>query len=435
MKAWRSSALGLAEKHCSRALDFLEAGTPYDRSIFAVGTAAHAVLEEIGKAATLAGDYLSREERERVAGETCERLIAEGRVFDGRAELPLPSPAVWQGRDLALRYCAMRSPSPGNRYEIELAVDREWRPLEDPHDPRAFVRAQLDAVGRWAPNPLDENDDGRSPAVEILDFKTAWSASADELETIQRKIQAVVAWAHLGSPELTLRIVVANVRMGKEWDLEIDPNDDEGGGRTLELWKNDIVREIRARDRRDAEGRRIASPGAGCIGCPYLRVCPDAARSIAVEVLEEEPAALAARWCLHQGEGQRLREILEPLADEGRIAIEGGGELGWTERAETVLAPRAEEKLAEEWARRVTRGIPKEKHPEHLANSIPTLLLSLGMTATNAGSLIETIIPADAENARDRRSALKGSITTTRYGRAWKVVKEGGKKPKGAKKS
>lgn len=430
MTAWRSSSLALAGRHCPRALDHLEAGVPYDRSIFHVGTAAHAVLEEIGKASTLAGVYISAEECEAVAAETCERLISAGRSFDGRPEPPMPSADVWKGRDLALRYCReVRQPSPWSRYEIELAVDREWRPLEDPHDPRAYFRAQLDAVGRWEPNFLDELDDGRSPAVEILDFKSAWSADASELETTQRKGQALVAWAHLGSPELTLRIVVTNIRLGKSWDREIDPND-EDGARTMARWRDDVEREIAAVDRRDGDGRRAANPGAACIGCPYLRMCPDAARSIAVEVLEDDPAEIAARWCLHKAEGDRLRTILEPLADDCAVPIAGGGTLGWVERAETILDDGAEDRLAAEWARRVTRGVPKEKHAEHLANSLPSLLLSLGMTATNATKLIETIIPRDAENCTERRAALRGSLTKQRHGRVWQVTKHGGKKPK-----
>lgn len=126
MNGWRSTTLSLASKHCPKALGFYEAGLPYDRGIFAVGSAAHSVLEAIGKAAAARGEYLLPEEAEAVSREECERLIREGRDFEGVREPPMPSEAVWRGRDLALSYHDGNHLSAKYRYETGLAVNRDW---------------------------------------------------------------------------------------------------------------------------------------------------------------------------------------------------------------------------------------------------------------------------------------------------------------------
>ena len=158
---WRSTTLGLAEKHCPRTLDFYEAGAPYDRSQFAVGTAAHAVLEDLGKASAARQRYFHFEEDYRdIVQETCRRLIEEGRDFEGEPEPPLPSDAVWAGRDLALSYVDERPMPPDAKYEVGLAVNRQWQLC--PYDAGAWLRCRIDSVSTRLPSWLDAEDDDQA---------------------------------------------------------------------------------------------------------------------------------------------------------------------------------------------------------------------------------------------------------------------------------
>ena len=55
----RPTTLHLFSSACPHALDLWEARAPYDRDVFAAGTAAHAVLEVVGLAQKKLGLVLS----------------------------------------------------------------------------------------------------------------------------------------------------------------------------------------------------------------------------------------------------------------------------------------------------------------------------------------------------------------------------------------
>src|SRR3990167_5616458 len=87
----RPTTLKLLARHCPMAVEHYENGIPYDRRIFAVGTAAHDCLQAMavgGPGATPA---------------TVEALLVIGRAGVD-AEPPLPPNAVFAGRDLALAW-------------------------------------------------------------------------------------------------------------------------------------------------------------------------------------------------------------------------------------------------------------------------------------------------------------------------------------------
>jgi len=66
-----SSSLSLLEQTCPRALDHMEDGAPRDSSVFDVGTAAHAVMEEIQRESVrLGGVPLTDEQRTLVSSRT-----------------------------------------------------------------------------------------------------------------------------------------------------------------------------------------------------------------------------------------------------------------------------------------------------------------------------------------------------------------------------
>ena len=100
----RSTSLNLLTRTCPKALDHYESGAHYDRDVFQVGIAAHAVFEALN-ASTVANNAIPEtEEMERIADATIRRLVLQGRSFDG---VPEPPPKVEQamaGMRLALDY-------------------------------------------------------------------------------------------------------------------------------------------------------------------------------------------------------------------------------------------------------------------------------------------------------------------------------------------
>ena len=88
-KAWSSTRLGLVARHCPRALDFADADTPRDRSIFETGIAAHHILQAVGEHQRREDRLLEPEDFEAIAANVLRHLVAEGRLFEGRPEPPL----------------------------------------------------------------------------------------------------------------------------------------------------------------------------------------------------------------------------------------------------------------------------------------------------------------------------------------------------------
>ena len=402
MVGWRSTTLALAAEHCPRALDFYEAGAPYDRSVFAVGTAAHAVLEEIGKATAAAGEWLDFDTAEAVARTTCERLISDGRDFEGEPEPPLPPAAVWQGRDLAMAY-QNEFPLPADfRYEEGLAVNRDWQPC--PYDAGAWLRCRIDGVGTVLPDWW-EDDQGGGPILEVVDYKSAWPADARELRTLQRKIQAVLAWQAWGDGHEALRLRVVNFRMRRDFDLMVFPGTPEGA-RVMERWQADIVSEIKARERqRGADGRRPAAPGAVCYGCPYLFQCDAAASYLEPVFGSADPHEAAIRYAVLDAAMAALNEPLKAATAHVPYPVYGGW-VGTLASETRELRPDAAEKLAALWNRR-GRG----DSVEAVRAGIAGLLQALRLGVAQAESLLKHMFRGSEEEITKRERALAELLT------------------------
>lgn len=400
---WRSSALRLGSEHCAAALSFYEEGAPYDRERFAVGTAAHDCLEAIGKASATAGSYLPEQEAEEVAREVCELLISRGREFDGRPEPPLSPAAAWQGRDLAMSYVRDVPLSPKFRYEQEIGCTREWLPC--PAD-GAWLKARIDAVGTAMPDWLDEEEGG--PVLVVRDYKSAWTADADELRTLQRKIQAVLAWLHWGEDHEALRLEVVNFRLQRPCDTTVLPNTPEGQ-LVLERWRRDIASEIQLLEKapRDASGRRVARPGAGCLGCPYLNLCPAALSYLTPLFGVTDREEVARSYASVSAILENLEQPARRLAREAPIPIPGGT-VGWIEREERALVPDAFERLAEVWKRKA--------HPPDLETAqaqLPGLFRAAGLGVTHVEKLL-TYLYQGNEEEREKRERLLHAMTKTK---------------------
>jgi hypothetical protein len=390
-------------------LDFLDKGAPYERRQYAVGAAAHAILEALGKASAAADRYLETSEAEEVARETCRRLIAEGRDFEGEREPPMPSAAVWAGRDLAMAYQADSPMPPGYRFEQGLAVNRAWQLV--PFHPTAWLRCAVDQAGTVLPGVMDEQG---GPVLVVKDYKSAWTATEAELATIQRKIQAVLAWTAWGDGHSALRLVVVNFRLRREFELSVYPETPDGAA-VLARWRRDIEDEIAARS-----GNREASPGACCMGCPFLWQCVPAQMYLrpvygSAHADDQARAYAVARAAVKSLAGDSWDEQapLRLATAEEPIKVPGGV-VGTVAKEERALVPDAPQQLAAAWLRKA----PAETLAAANAK-LPGLLRVLDLSVTSAEKLLKHLYRGSKE-ARARRAELLegliGSRAVRRFG-------------------
>lgn len=410
---WRSTKLNLATEHCPRALDFYEAGEPYSRDIFAVGVAAHDILEAIGKETAKQGVYLDESASDKVAGEACERLITEGRTFGEFQEGPLLANSVFDGRDLALAYQRDVPLSPQFRYEEEAAINREG--LSCPSR-GAYLGARIDAVGTVQPGLDDWDEDGEGgPILEIRDFKSSWVARRNELETVQRKIQAVTAWAKWGSGHECLRLVVVNFRLKESYPLDVYPGTPEGES-ILRQWRDDIDRAIEAVDYKLPDGLRPAVPGVGCLGCPFLSRCSSARGYLSPVYGTAEPVELARAYAVSNAIAEQLKAAAMRAAANGPIEIEDGV-VGYVAQSERVLSRDAPDKLIEWW---LARARPQSL--EQALSMLPGLLAQLKIGRAQAEALL-TSLHRGSKEERERRAQRLEKITATKTVRKFGVFR------------
>ncbi len=329
----RSTSLRYLEDHCPRALDHYEAGVPYDRDVYQVGVAAHAVIE-------MAGKHPDRP-REELAHQVAVALCTEGRSFEGEPEGPLRPQHAVAGRDIALRFLAAHELSPSAKFEHGLAVDREWQPV--PYDsPEVYYRAAVDMLEVIE----DTDEDGyTTTTVVTTDWKSAWPTSTAELDTLQLHGQTALALAHY--PEATiLRRRAANLRTLAIFEADVFV--DEDGLATVGNWRKDIELLIAVAEHRSQDGSRPARPGATCIGCPYVSRCVPARAWLRGSLLEATPEAIATRLAVADAVRKELWEQAKSVAGEGAIDIPGGA-VGFITTRERVPRPDIGELLALAW--------------------------------------------------------------------------------------
>lgn len=343
MTVYRPTLLKGASRHCPRWMDHVAAGDPQDRRGYETGIAAHAVLQAAGEATERAQAALSASAVERVAGDVCQALIERGRTFDGKPEPPLSADNVWPGRDLALRWLAVNPLDTGASYEVGLAVDALWRPVPYNSESVRF-RAILDVLR----HETDGDEEGAWRVVRLRDYKSAWSTDEGELDTLQLRSHAVLAWIHFGDDVDVIRREVVNLRTmkvyggGLEHELQLANEPDVA---VLRRWRDDLQATMDSYDRMldPRTGRRPASPGAGCDGCPFVFQCIEALDYIerASAVAPYGSAEQAARgFAVASAVASGLRERLKRETDEAPIDLGDAlvGTVGKPSRAPSALA-------------------------------------------------------------------------------------------------
>lgn len=458
---YRSTSLRLMADHCPKAGSFYEHGYPDDRPEYVVGACVHSILEAVGIARERG------EDEDAAARAAMVRLVEHGRKFEGRQEPPAPGWAANQALDIVRRFLARRPLPDGARYEVGIAVDREWRVVEYASE-EAWLSCIVDALwsGSESGDP-DWLDAGGDRLLCWVDWK-GWPAG-NEAQSLQRKIQALLVWRAFGGPEYRgLAGWTVSYQTGAEYAIEppvIYP-DDPDGAHLLRQWRRDVEAVIALRERQvpdcprcDGEGRqrdetypckdcggtgrgwRPAQPGPGCMGCPFLTRCPEYAEALARAphaLGHEDLEAAAEAYAVLSAEVHRLggypHGILRGAAVAGEIPVDGGS-VGFRDvpkREPVAEAPAAAWRVwAGDRVRKATKAAEElRKLPgaaqhvaelEQLAAAAPGLVQALGVTVTGLEKVARVKWPDRGEIERRRQwvDALVREAGRERFG-TWK---------------
>lgn len=335
---YRPTTLRLASNHCPRAIDYYESHRPRFHEVFQAGIAAHECLASIGqwaagKQTTPPPDVIAV-----LCEETTRQLITTGRAFDRRPEPPMRAEDAFEGRDLALRYAVAEDTvwlTKDVWIERGLAFDAKWCPV--PYDGPSRFRLIPDVMALID----DGGEDYSGRLLLVREYKSAWSADANELQTVQLKAQAVAGFT-LYSKEIDgVRREVINLRTGQTFHE--DTWLESGGRDQIEGWRADVEAYMAALDKmRGPDGKRPLRPGAGCLTCPWSINCE------APHPMSTEVPAMAQRLAQIDGERAELIKALKIAAAEKPIMIEGGG-VGWQKTEKQEPTASAAFQMFAEW--------------------------------------------------------------------------------------
>jgi hypothetical protein len=321
--AYHPTTINLHNNNCPHAVTLWKRKVQYDRSIFQTGVVAHAVLEQIGKC--------PEEDPKEIADEVVKTICSEGRDYDGEPENPAPLKDAIEGAKLALdwheRYPVENGE--GITHEHPFAFDQNWKPV-DYNSKEARFRTLLDVVE--ISQEYDEESDGNYTQVVIRDYKTSWVATENELDTFQRRCQAVVCWL-LYKPDIII-LEIANLRMKKTFKKQINVAFEED---TLKEWLEEINLAIATLDR-DLR----PNPGPGCTTCFYKMKCKHFDNMYNGDDLVKK--YIAAKAVVAQTE----KEVKKLLKD--KTPIQSGNQIiGYTQKQRKKVTPDTNELLLETW--------------------------------------------------------------------------------------
>ena len=281
----RPSHLTLAADHCPHAVTLSEQGAPRDESVFAVGIAAHAFLEH----------WAVREDWPQLAA--C--LATQGAPHAADVHPPLPLEAVQEGMVLAGRWLDTHGTPPS-----ACIIEQSYSD--------GVVGTRVDVAWYLSPTSL-----------LIRDYKSSWAADASTVLRVQAQVQVVAALAE--DPELQeVRVEVANLRTRQLHGETIQRDDPR-----VAMWRATLHAAADA-----LSGPRMASPGARCLGCPYVLSCePAAALRASGDVVE--------RWAVAAAEAKAL----EPLARAATQEVPAAG-VGWYATEQRELRDDAPQAIA-----------------------------------------------------------------------------------------
>ena len=365
----RSTTLRYLSDFCGRAMRKAATQDAAPRDHFEAGTAAHAVLQVV------TDNQIEPDGYDAVADKVVKHLTTQGRKWDGKAQAPMPVELAFAGRDIALGYLA-RKPlevGPHSRAEIGLAIDYEGNSCAY-DSPKARYVAAIDRVD-W--NESYDEEDGTSFATcEVVDYKSAWPAGRDELDTLQRRGQAVVVYENCvakGKIPSVIRLTVVNLRTTAHHSVDIYPMSDQGR-EMLEKWKRDILLLCEIADKAE-----YAAPGFGCIGCPFTLTCNEGKQFLR-DYANTDPSleTIGKAHAYAKGVIEETTSILKRLAKEQPVVV-GDMEIGYAETERRTVKTEGLKRLAAAWL---------EEEP---SDRLMGLLQLMGISPTAAVKVSKTL--------------------------------------------
>lgn len=387
MNTYSSSILSLFVENCPHALELHRRGVKRDESQFEAGIAAHAILQRLGEiiAATQDGVTHDEEFMQRVADSVVAKLITDGRQFYGEKKAPLSPEAAFAGREIALNYVKSHEVPSNAVFEVELGMNIVGEKPKDAFDERRRVdlsqvryRALIDVLFETE----ESQGDWSAELVVVRDYKSAWPTCEDELETLQRKGQAVLAWLHFPNKQ-GVRMEVVNLRTGATFGKTV--LFDEEGEALLRQWRDDILMVCDA-----ADATTEARPGAGCDGCPFLHACEPARKAaLRMKFTAEQFAVLEA---VRKGMVKQLKAQLE---ESGTPIFVNGGTIGYKQTQSNVLSEDAIAQILANWYQ-LPLGFACVRHDQEAA-----LLRALALGAGNITAFAKKRFAGENKIERD----------------------------------
>lgn len=395
-----STTLRYWHRHCAAAALHQLNGEEIDRAPFGTGVAAHAALEAMAR---------DPKRPLKAARQAAGALMAGERIYKGHREPPYGPDAVMEGLRIATRWFEEVA-APRGRAEVGIAVNTDWEIVE--YEAPHHYGQILDIVRIFD----DEGEDGEEVRVlRIEDYKTAWSTGPAEIDSVQMHGAACLGSAlaeREGCDAIELQI--ANVRKLR-WIPKAprrlyyrQPVD----GDTIQRWREEIDLVVGSLDKiRDKVGEadpdEVASPGAGCSGCPFRERCGPVLTSASAGgwANADEAPTIANGYLSSRAFLDTIEAELRRVADSGAIDLGDGRELGFHPKERRILRIDAIPLLSE-----ALHWTPREE----------SLVLNAGLSGGNVRNLFQALHRAEGAD-HDRLGALERSVFTKETIAEWGV--------------
>lgn len=414
---WSSTTLGKIQRHCLAVVCYDE---PDDRRIFEAGKVAHLIAERVQtatnnraeadiKAKRIPGP-LPLTEISDIAAESVTVACEHGFSFLGRPEPPPRPDNAERGRFLAERWLHERPPEPGMDAEVGVFMDR-WGKRVSRDDPKVWARVIIDAVGL---SEIEIEDELRT-VLRARDFKSDWQSGKGRsqegevlvLDNIQRWLQGLGAWALYEDDEFEGMLLEVD-SMPRTWRYERLVMGTEMG--ILDQWRESIQAITDGYDarirRHGKDPEKLASPGAGCMGCPHLGECKPGRRHLKRISADAPLEEIARTYAVHVAEVERLKYLLKQPCDELGEIITGDTSVGYEDEVETIISPDAAAVVWREWKRMPREGVD-DAQDAFEADLIARYLGGVVLTSTTLKTLLARLWPMNRGKAKEREEKKK----------------------------
>jgi hypothetical protein len=326
-------------------MSYQQQGTPRDNGVFAVGIAAHTMLEFAQGLANNEGKEPPAALINDVAKEVELRLCAKGRDNEG----PLKLTDVREGISLAMRFIENGGLRTGVYVELALAYDAEWSIVPWMSHEMRFAtmldRVYIEDV---------ETEESSYRAVFVDDYKTSWACSQDDLDSIQQQAQVVAIYNWL-KPEDEVEVIVHrlfNLRTGQVFTREYQL-DTDWGIEALNKAEDDLNALMayadEMQDDAGSDGARRARPGSGCLTCPYATKCEVGQDHFNGSGIPSTPAERAVAYVALKGMLAEIEKLVKVDAKEAPIPV-GDSIVGYQLNVKQAVRKDAMDDIREAWA-------------------------------------------------------------------------------------